>query len=246
MSELQPMMANLQWTVISETKDHIIGSAETDYGRWTISTIKNRRHYAGELYREVKLSIRLDHPSLTFVETVQRLSELRGGDPLYDEEIDHLRHFTMSHDIGNFQSWRDARMMADMLHEGDAALPSFIQMMANFNIRHKFENSRGTVQIFTHDIVKNLELTLIEQEGTFDVNLGNSRGHYNLGALYRCGREYYGGLGLSALPAQVSDYRRVGLRWMNKMIEQRKARGGMFRKPIIDESDRYPLGDLSY
>jgi hypothetical protein len=171
-----------------------------------------------------------------------RVMAIRDDDE-HEAELNQLRHYMWSHDIGSCQSWVEALWMIDKLHEGDAHLPSFNDMMAEggYVLSHEFENQRGTCRMFDHGSVKNLELLLIEQEGTFDLNLSRNNGIYNLGTIFNYGM-MGAKRGLVVLPPHIEDYRRVGLAWTAEVIKQRRARGGLFRKPTTNEGDPFPVG----
>lgn len=217
-----------------------------------LSTIKSKKHFAGELFREVKLKLRLNHPHLTHEEVIFRRIDLyrdeSGGEDV-ERELDTLHHYTMHNEIGSFQSWREALVMAQMLHHGDTGLPSFAELMikTGFSPGGEIEpvwehtNQRGLVQSFHNSRVKALALNLFPDEGTFDVNLDRQNGIYNLGMLCLYGRDFSSNK-LNALPSHIEDYRRVGLHWVDEIIRLRRDRGGLFRKPTGFEHDPFPVG----
>ena len=237
---------SIDWRTVSNTKDHIVVSGDAPYGEWTVSTIKKRGHYGNELYREVKVALRLEHPELELPEIVMRLSALRQEGVTESGEIDLLRHCMSSHEIGNFQSWYEALLMVEMLHEGDANLPSFDHMMASsaFEIKNQFQNQRGNILTFANADVKNLDLMLFDGEDSLALKMNNNKGWYNLGDLALYGRMSI--RRMSAMPPTVLDYRRIGLRWTQEVIRLRRARGGLFRKPIILEANPFFLPDAGW
>jgi hypothetical protein len=165
------------------------------------------------------------------VDVITRQNELRKQGKA--DEAAGLRQYCWSSEIGRFQGWDEAVLMAEMLHEGGAGLPGLKALLAQFGwvFEQRFENHRGIILAYRNPAKDALRLTTVSGEGRIDLDLDRANGWYNLGSLAH-------GEGKTPIdyPSQAQNYQAIFVQWAQRLIDLRRARGGMFRKPL-SESD---------
>lgn len=236
-------MSSIEWDVVSETKDHRIWRAVTDYGEYTISTITAKGFYGSELSREVKLSFRPAYPEgedfMSFHKKLQELKAANGGE--WTMEMDRMHRYNSPIDVGNFQSWFEALLMVELLDKGDAGLPDPVEMLLQNGFEETncftYEDDRE-VRIY-RDSKRSALHCDISTDGTIAYHLDNNRGWYNLGRLTgdHPGQRDRKWIVQVIWPPQVSDFRKVAVQHLLRIRKLREQRGGLFRKPLSGEEE---------
>jgi hypothetical protein len=156
----------LDWNVVSDTDNHTIWRATTSYGEWTVSTVKPSSHFAGELFREVKVSFRPAYPEGETPSSISaKINALRGGNKdVWTEEMDVLHRYSSATEVATLQGWFESLLLVEMLHEGDAGLNPAAEMLlaGGFEFQHEFENWRGPFAVYRHKELNSLGVILSE------------------------------------------------------------------------------------